>query len=66
MKSLGCRQEVLRWGEGAMDENAVMGAEATGVPDGLQFVSLGGESETGRSGRKAEEKRKRAGSVTAR
>ena len=52
MKSLGCRQEVLRWGEGAMDENAVMGAEATGVPDGLQFVSLGGESETDRSGRK--------------
>ena len=42
------------------------GAESTGVPDGLQFVSLGGESETGRSRRKAEEKRKRAGSVTAR
>ena len=28
------------------------GAESTGVPDGLQFVSLGGESETDRSGRK--------------
>ena len=35
-----------------MDENAVMGAEATGGPDGLQFVILGGESETDRSGRK--------------
>ena len=35
-----------------MDENAVMEAEATGVPDGLQFVSLGGESETDRRGRK--------------